>query len=55
MLYDNLSLLRPGERDALLADLRARTGLDVTRVSVNRIDLLRDAAEITIFYQADKE
>lgn len=55
MLYDNLSLLRPGEREALLADLRARTGLDVSRVSVNRIDLLRDAAEITVFYTEDKE
>ena len=55
MLYDNLSLLRPGEREALLTDLRARTGLDVNRVTVNRIDLLRDAAEITVFYQETKE
>jgi hypothetical protein len=55
MLYDNLSLLRPGERAALLADLSARTGFDVVRVQVHRIDLLRDAAEITVFYQRPKE
>jgi hypothetical protein len=55
MLYDNLSLLRPGEKAALLADLSARTGFDVVRVQVHRIDLLRDAAEITVFYQGPKE
>jgi hypothetical protein len=51
MLYDNLELLRPDRRSDLLADLSARTGSDVIRVQVHRIDLLRDAAEITIFYQ----
>jgi hypothetical protein len=55
MLYDNLSLLRPGEQKALLADLSARTGFDVTRVQVHRIDLLRDAAEITVVYTIPKE
>ena len=51
MLYDNLALLRPEARNQLLADLSARTGLDVVRVSVHRIDFLRDAAEITVFYR----
>lgn len=51
MLYDNLALLRPEQRDALLADLRQRTGLDVVRVGIHRIDFLRDAAEITVFYR----
>jgi hypothetical protein len=54
MLYDNLSLLQPGRRGDLLADLSARTGADVIRVQVHRIDLLRDAAEITIFYQGPR-
>jgi hypothetical protein len=51
MLYDNLALLRPDARLQLLADLTKRTGLDVVRVSVHRIDFLRDAAEITVFYR----
>ena len=51
MLYDNLELVRPDRHDDLVADLRARTGLDVVRVSVHRIDFLRDAAEITVFYR----
>ncbi len=51
MLYDNLELLRLDRKTDLLADLSTRTGFDVIRVQVHRIDLLRDAAEITIFYQ----
>ncbi|KAB2909159.1 MAG: DUF4956 domain-containing protein [Kofleriaceae bacterium] len=51
MLYDNLRLLQPQHRAELIADIQARTGLDVMRVQVHRIDMLRDAAEITIFYR----
>jgi hypothetical protein len=50
MLYDNLELLRPGNEAALRADLSARTGLEIVRVDVQRFDMLRDAAEIIIFY-----
>lgn len=53
MLYDNLSLLRPECKDALIADLGARTGLAITRVQVHRVDLLRDAAEITVFHSGN--
>ncbi len=51
MLYDNLSLLKPGHQAALYADITARTGLEVVRVQVNRIDMLRDAAEIVVHYR----
>ncbi len=54
MLYDNLTLLRPDQHSALLADLANRTGLEVVRVQVHKIDLLRDAAEITVFYRGPK-
>jgi hypothetical protein len=51
MLYDKLRLLHPEHHEALLADITARTGLPVYRVQIHRIDLLRDAAEITAFYR----
>lgn len=51
MLYDNLSLLQPGRDKELHRDLAQRTGVMVVRVKVHRIDLLRDAAEITVFYK----
>ncbi len=55
MFYDNLALLRPGREDDLHRDLRDRTGLAVVRVDVLRIDMLRDAAELTVFYDAETE
>lgn len=51
MLYDRLELLKPGQESKLIEDVAGRTGLDVLRVQVQRIDLLRDAAEITIHYR----
>lgn len=49
MCYDQLELLHPGNEARLLADLSSKTGLPVSRVQVDRFDLLRDAAEITIY------
>jgi hypothetical protein len=51
MLYDQLELLRAGNEERLKADIGAKTGLTVLRVEVDRFDMLRDAAEITIFYR----
>ena len=51
MLYDSLELLQPGRTQELIADLTRRTGFEVTGVQVHRIDLLRDAAEITVSYR----
>ncbi|MDD3112751.1 MAG: DUF4956 domain-containing protein, partial [Methanofollis liminatans] len=37
-------------REEMIADLRERTGLDVVRCEVERIDFLRDTAEISVYY-----
>ena len=52
LIYDNVRRLGAGEREALLADLRARTGLPIHRVEVEEIDLLRDVARLTVYYPA---
>lgn len=52
MFYDRLELLRPGQESELLTDLATKTGLAVLRVEVRRVDLLRDAAEIAVFYRS---
>jgi hypothetical protein len=51
MLYDCLQLLQPGRDAELRADLERRTGFAIVRVQLHRIDMLRDAAEITVFYK----
>lgn len=48
--YDRIELIREDDRDLLLADLRERTGLPITRVEIGRLDFLKDAAEIKLFY-----
>ena len=53
ILYDQLPLLLPTNRSALLTDINAKTGFRVLRVEVVRIDLLRDCAEITVFHHDD--
>jgi hypothetical protein len=52
VLYDHLALLHPGREAELYADLGKRLGVQVVRVQIHRIDLLRDAAEITAHYVA---
>jgi hypothetical protein len=51
ILYDKLELLAPGKEDVLHKDLTTRIGLPVYRVQVHRVDLLRDAAEVTAYYR----
>jgi hypothetical protein len=51
--YERIELIKPENHDRLLADLRARTGLPITRVEIGRIDFLRDVAELQVYYQRD--
>jgi hypothetical protein len=48
--YEKIDLIKPEKREELLADLRERTGLDITRIEVGKIDFLRDVVQIRIFY-----
>ncbi len=53
--YDRIELIREDARDLLLADLRERTGLPITRVEIGRLDFLKDSAEIKLFYPPAKD
>ena len=55
VVYDRVELTRPQRRDELLADLRERTGLPVRHVSVGRLDLVSDTADLTLFYDQREE
>ena len=48
--YENVELIKPEHRAELIGDLEERTGLTINRVEIGRIDYLRDAARIYIFY-----
>ncbi len=48
--YERVDLIRPENHQALLADLRTRTGLPVERVEIGGIDLINDSARLKIYY-----
>ncbi len=48
--YEKIDLIQPQKEAELLADLKARTGLDVHKVSINYIDFLKDTVELTVYY-----
>lgn len=50
ILFDKLDLLKPDQRANLLANLKDRTGLDVQKVEVKRIDLQKKNAQIVVQY-----
>lgn len=55
ILYDNIKLITPDKYDELLADLKKRTGLEITKLEIGHIDFLRDAAYIKIYYQPNSQ
>ena len=48
--YENIELIRPENYESMLADLRKRTGLNIHRAAVNKIDFLKDIAIVKIYY-----
>jgi hypothetical protein len=55
IVYEKIEFITPDKKDELLADLKLRTGLNITRVEVRNIDFLRDTASVRIFYFEDEE
>ena len=54
VIYDDLQVLRTKDETALISDLSTRTGLEIVKIDIVKIDLLRDVAEIQIFYRKNQ-
>ncbi len=52
--YDRIELVKPECREELVADLEKRTGLDIIKVEVGGMDLLRDMAVLKVYYKTEK-
>ena len=50
IIYENIELIKPGNRAELLLDLETRLGVKVNRISITKVDFLRDVAFIKIYY-----
>ncbi len=52
--YEKIDLIKPENKALLIKDLQDRTGLDVHKVYIKRIDFLRDTALIKVYYHSTK-
>ena len=50
VFYEKIDLIKPENREEMIADLKERTGLPIHRVEIERIDYLRDSARVHIYY-----
>ncbi|MBP7809654.1 MAG: DUF4956 domain-containing protein [Bacteroidia bacterium] len=50
IIYENINLVSADREAELIADIKLRTGINVHRVTIQKIDFLRDSAQIKIFY-----
>lgn len=52
--YDDIEMIKPQNHAALIEDLKKRTGLNIHKVSIGRVDYLRDTANVKIYYYEEK-
>jgi hypothetical protein len=50
IIYEKIENVKPENHELLIEDLKERTGLDINRVQVGRIDFLRDTVKVVIYY-----
>ena len=51
VLYDNLVLLSPDKKDDLLRDISKRTGIEIDKVKIRRIDLIKSNAVLDVYFR----
>lgn len=52
IVYEKIELLRPENKEKLMADLHKRTGLVIHKVEIGHVDFLKDTAMITVYFSA---
>lgn len=55
IIYEKIENIKPQNAQALKDDLEDRTGLHINRISIGKVDFLKDVAEIKIFYNQSEE
>jgi hypothetical protein len=51
IVYNNLELLKPDNKQRLLKDISERSGRDIKKIKIRRIDYKREVAMLEIFFQ----
>ncbi|MCQ2218409.1 MAG: DUF4956 domain-containing protein [Paludibacteraceae bacterium] len=53
IVYEKIALITPEKHEELIADLKQRTGLEVTKVDVGHINFLKDIAFLKVYYKTN--
>ncbi len=53
VIYERIENVKPANRQFLMQDLAERTGLDIHRLEIGKIDFMRDIAEIKIYFYSN--
>lgn len=51
IIYDNLELIKPARYQELVKDISERTGKDILKVEIRKIDYKREIADLDIFFK----
>lgn len=51
--YEKIDLIKPENHALLMEDLKERTGLNIHRFEIGRLDFLKDTARIRVYYYED--
>lgn len=50
ILFEKIEMIKPENQTALIQIMKERTGLDIHRVSISKIDFLKDTAMVRVYY-----
>ena len=55
IVYEKIDLIVPDKHEEMMADLQERTGLQINRFEVGKINFLDDTAQVRIFYYSEEQ
>lgn len=55
VVYENIENLHQDREEELINDLEQRTGINIKRYQIDKVDFLRDIAQVTIFFDVKEQ
>jgi len=53
LIYEKIENIHDDNKEVLLADLKERTGININRYEIQKIDFLKDVAHITLYFNVN--
>ena len=55
IVYEKINLITPEHHDEMMADLKARTGLDIVKFEIGYINFLKDTCFVKVYYNTKND